>query len=500
MSLFLLVLPLVVVLDALIQGAAAWSSITTLSPPLSRHNYHLIAKVASPSLTHTRIGNNNRYYNYHHHHREPITRLKLAAAASSGGGAVVPRLDKWKVLTNGRLVGTVSNHPTIDDGDLITTSRLKAPEKAYMNAVVVTETGSKYRLGKPMKETPAPAQQQKPAPATPFTTAKRNGVTAPPSVVAKQPPAIKNDSIPTLQEIQRIKKQYELTGEKIGDVASNNVYLLSGKLRRSTSGKSEIWTGYRADPNNGLPIGEAVTVKISKNTQALEREAENYRKSSSGLIRGNFVNFYDYFPMAAMSGKYMTYTALVIERGGQDLKAYLNENGALEGRDLRQAAATAVQCLQGLHSAGLVWTDLKTENFVVCANGDIKGIDLESAMPHRGNPVDYSPEACPPEFAEAFLDGEGPWFELEWSYDIWSFGMYLYEIAAGNGHFDGKAPALITKKLKNRDDIPMPEVKDDKLRDLIKQCLQFQPKDRPTLARILLHPYFLSTGIGRFSF
>ena len=46
-------------------------------------------------------------------------------------------------------------------------------------------------------------------------------------------------------------------------------------------------------------------------------------------------------------------------------------------------------------------------------DGTVKGIDLESAVRHKGNPEDYSPEATPPEFAEAFLAGDGPDFVLD---------------------------------------------------------------------------------------
>jgi hypothetical protein len=51
---------------------------------------------------------------------------------------------KWKVLPSGSLTG-------ITDEGIITTSQLKRPESASPNAVVVTESGSQYKLvGKPV--------------------------------------------------------------------------------------------------------------------------------------------------------------------------------------------------------------------------------------------------------------------------------------------------------------------------------------------------------------
>eukprot|EP00957_Ditylum_brightwellii_P057605 4368551-Ditylum_brightwellii.AAC.1 len=160
----------------------------------------------------------------------------------------------------------------------------------------------------------------------------------------------------------------------------------------------------------------------------------------------------------------------------------------LTGRPLRDAAAAAGQCVQAMHSSNMVWTDLKTENFVVQQNKGndgsltVKGIDLESARRMKGNPVDYSPEACPPEFANAFISGDGATFVLEPSYDMWSLGMMLYEVSVGKPYFDGKSPIAITKALRYDDfEADVSAVKDDKLRDLIGQCLRRNPKERPSI-------------------
>jgi len=133
-------------------------------------------------------------------------------------------------------------------------------------------------------------------------------------------------------------------------------------------------------------------------------------------------------------------------------------------------------------------------------DGEVKGIDLESAMPVGDNPVDYSPEACPPEFAAAFLEGEGPYFVLDPAYDVWSLGMLMLELSTGEGFFDGKTPAQITKWLRDCDNgIPLDNVDvDDRLRDLLRRCLQKDPKKRPNMAQVLLHPYFITSPFSIF--
>ena len=113
-------------------------------------------------------------------------------------------------------------------------------------------------------------------------------------------------------------------------------------------------------------------------------------------------------------------------------------------------------------------------------------------MPARTPPVDYTPEACPPEFARSFLDGEAGSYSLEYSYDVWSFGMFLYKVLTERGFFDGYSAEKITKTLPafqpNFD-----KVEDPVLADLISQCLSHNPEDRPSVAQISKHPFFAST-------
>ena len=131
----------------------------------------------------------------------------------------------------------------------------------------------------------------------------------------------------------------------------------------------------------------------------------------------------------------------------------------------------------------------------------VKGIDLESVIVKGGNPIDYSPEACPPEFAKAFMGGYGEDFILDYSYDMWSLGMMLYELSTGKAYFEKKSPSAVTKLLcEDTFEVDVSDVPDAQLRDLIGNCLSLDPRKRPDITGFLLHPYFLTTGIGPFSF
>ncbi|KAL3905275.1 MAG: hypothetical protein SGILL_009742 [Bacillariaceae sp.] len=464
----------------------------------------------------------------------------------------VPTLDKWKIQPSGSVIGTVRNHPVIDDGDVITTSPIKNPDGASRMSIVATASGSRYKLleprggvkvaAQPKQATappPAKQQQQSPPPSPSSSPSKPSfcggwGAASSSNQASSSSPPSSNDSntdsatvngasagagasrsvmddeealkrkVRSSPQWQTAVKKYKLTGSTVG---LEDEYLLAGKPERSTSGKSNIWEAYKAN-EMGLPVENNATpicMKISTNLEAISREYENYRKLSflGGLGRtGRFVRCYEFFPVAGYDKRFRNQCALAIERGSQDLKTFLNSKGSLEGKELRDACIAATQCVQALHNAGLVWTDMKTENFVVMPNREVKGIDLESAMPIGDNPVDYSPEACPPEFATAFLAGEGPYFELDTSYDVWSLGMLMLELATGRGYFDGKNPAQITKILRDMEegslDLDVVDC-DDRLKDLISKCLQKDGRKRPNTSQILLHPYFVLGG-GPFSF
>ncbi len=412
----------------------------------------------------------------------------------------LPVLDRWKVMPNGSIIGTVRNHPSIADGDVITTSPIADPDSAKPQGIVETASGSKYKLLTPFRRLSDINGAS--VPGFPFPGfGEEEGPTGDMVMIPEpvgESVSLKVRSGPAWKEAV---VAYKLTQTYIG---LEEEYLLAGKPVRSTSGKSNIWEAYRSDEaTGGLPKqGEpSVCIKVSTNLEAVSREYENYRKLSFlGIARGKFVKCHEFFPVAGYDKRFRNQCALVLERGAQDLKTLLNSRGRLEGKELRDACIAAAQCVQALHNVGLVWTDLKTENFVVMADGEVKGIDLESAMPVGDNPVDYSPEACPPEFAVAFLEGDGPYFQLETSYDIWSLGMLMLELSTGEGFFDGKNPAQITKWLRDCEDgVPLNNVSvDDRLKDLLRRCLHKDPKKRPNMAQILLHPYFITSPFSIF--
>eukprot|EP00977_Amphora_coffeiformis_P018332 scaffold6420_cov168-Amphora_coffeaeformis.AAC.10 len=316
----------------------------------------------------------------------------------------------------------------------------------------------------------------------------------------------------------------EIEGE---ETVLGSKYVLHHKGSTSTSGKSTLVDARPRSIQGGTqqptPEEDAeakrqrVIVKFSENIMALKREVENYEKVTTSDTKDLFVKVHDFYnpsenkPLSelpkslANAPQFKGQAALVMERGAQDLKSYLQENGPLQGKALQDAVIKTARTVKACHDQKMVWTELKATNFVIQPNGDtndIKAIDLESAVPQGGNPIDFSPEAIPPEFALAYMCGREPFMEMEPTFDIFSLGLLWYEMATGSNYwqhyFDEREPDQI--KIANalrttKDQMPVPASESvsttivAEVKELIEKCLKIDPQGRPSINDLMRLPY-----------
>eukprot|EP00536_Pseudo-nitzschia_multiseries_P016793 jgi/Psemu1/263891/estExt_Genewise1Plus.C_12390007 len=369
--------------------------------------------------------------------------------------------------------------------------------------------------------------------------------------------------------------EYPLTGQSISN-GRGTKYLLAGTPKRKPSGRSEIVMAYQCNEQFQLIDGDNTTpvvVKLSTYKEKLRREYTNFQRiqeatggggggDDSAVTNNNrinhnhnddhpFVRCYDFFPVCEGSIKYAQHSAIVLEKGYEDLREY---EYRLQVRDdpeypipttidpcvVQEALRVAAKGLHTLHTkARLVYTDLKAENLILMRDQEpisipmmddddqqqqqpvvvvdlapIKGIDLESCIPIRGNPLDYTPEASPPEFARYHLNGNPYDFVLDYSYDVWSFGMLAFELATGRPYFRGKTPEEIMRILGDANFVP-PRLEDacgdanansnansnachdELLADLMASCLRIDPRRRLSSSKLLQHRYFKQSPVRR---
>lgn len=115
-----------------------------------------------------------------------------------------------------------------------------------------------------------------------------------------------------------------------------------------------------------------------------------------------------------------TISVIIMEAGVIDLKKASAQLGPVRGADFVRIAKSMASSLAKIQAKGLVWTDLKTDNFVFVSNDGsgtarsdyfssaftCKAIDLESVVGCGKSIIDFSPEIAAPEQIDLLTGGE----------------------------------------------------------------------------------------------
>lgn len=133
------------------------------------------------------------------------------------------------------------------------------------------------------------------------------------------------------------------------------------------------------------------------------------------------------------------------------------------------------------HNPRIIHQDIKPSNILIDDNGNYAITDFGISAKLGGN-NSFEDDEVGGTFAymapERFLEGTPPMPES----DIWAFGAALYELLAGDTPY-GNDGGLLQKK-----DAPVPPLKtdvSDDIKQLIYDCLAYDPKNRPSAAAIV---------------
>lgn len=157
--------------------------------------------------------------------------------------------------------------------------------------------------------------------------------------------------------------------------------------------------------------------------ERFEREA----RAAAAVHHENVVVVYDYFRHRSDHYIAQEYVA------GVDLRAALQQAGALPARIAALIGLAVVRGLEEIHCAGTVHRDLKPGNILLGQRGEVKIADFGIALPASGTALTLpgtalgSPQYMSPEH----MLGE----RVDARSDLFSFGVVLYEMLSGTAPY-----------------------------------------------------------------
>lgn len=142
--------------------------------------------------------------------------------------------------------------------------------------------------------------------------------------------------------------------------------------------------------------------------------------------------------------------------------------------------------LSSMHKIHILHRDIKTQNIFLTDGTFVKLGDFgiskildktsDCAKTVIGTPYNLSPELC----EDLPYDNKS---------DIWSLGCVLYEMTTTKRPFEGNNICAVVMKILNGKYLPIPQQYPKELSQLIDSMLQQNPKDRPSVDRILSLPF-----------
>jgi serine/threonine-protein kinase len=162
---------------------------------------------------------------------------------------------------------------------------------------------------------------------------------------------------------------------------------------------------------------------------------------------------------------------------GRSLSDWIKEEGPLEERTAARLIALAARAMQSAHDAGVIHRDLKPSNIIVNANQEPIVIDFGLAQRLTAAEIKLTPAGgvigtpayLAPEQVDSTVGAVGP------RTDVYSLGVALYEVLAGEPPFQGSVYEVLNKVVKQE---PPPLKAVPALVSICQKAMSKQPEQR----------------------
>ncbi len=240
-------------------------------------------------------------------------------------------------------------------------------------------------------------------------------------------------------------------------------------------------------------IGRQVAIKVlAAHLGQQQGVAERFMAEARSVNRIAHPNIIEIYDFGQTEGGRLYFTMELLE--GRELTALINERGAMPPSELLPYLQQICEALQAAHDKGVVHRDLKPENIYLLARGrpTVKVLDFGIAKLLEADPqggavartstgmIIGSPLTIAPEQAAGLPDQIGP------HTDIYSLGVILYWMLAGQPPFVSQAPGMLIAQHITAAPPPLADSApglSPALVELVHQCLAKEPTARPASAR-----------------
>ena len=304
-------------------------------------------------------------------------------------------------------------------------------------------------------------------------------------------------------EVESLISSHELSGNFIaGSAADVAADLLAGRALRGKQvaqyqvgeliGSGGMGEVYAATDR----MGRAVALKVlAPRLVADRRHVTRFLQEARAVLALNHPNIVTVYDIGESGGVYYIASELI---EGETLRATLSRGrpGLEQSLDIAIQACTA---LAAAHERGVVHRDIKPENVMLRGDGYVKVLDFGIAKltaQFRGpaQPAGTDPH---PGTVQGLVIGTSAYMspeqargaEVDARTDVWSCGVLLYEMLAGQLPFAGGSPAEVVAKILEREPAPLSTLVDAlpaELERIVGKALAKDPAERyPAIAPML---------------
>ncbi|KAJ7974164.1 Mitogen-activated protein kinase kinase kinase YODA-like [Quillaja saponaria] len=250
-------------------------------------------------------------------------------------------------------------------------------------------------------------------------------------------------------------------------------------LGRGTFG--HVYVGFNSESGEMCAMKE---VTLFSDDAKSKESAKQFMQEIVLLSRLRHPNIVQYYGSETVGDRLYIYLEYV---SGGSIYKLLQDYGQLGEPAIRSYTQQILSGLAYLHAKNTVHRDIKGANILVDPNGRVKLADFGMAKHITGQSCPLSSKGSPYWMAPEVIKNSNGCNLLV---DIWSLGCTVLEMATTKPPWNQYEGVAAMFKIGNSKELPViPDHLSDEGKDFVRKCLQRNPLDRPTAAKLLDHPF-----------